>query len=840
MLRKHLFRFTLLFAMIVFVVDAALTACTSPPPRTEPVVITFVTYHVDHYLNLAEAFHEDNPGIEVQVRDLRDLTEDKSYQDLVTDLEFSRRLAESADVVPVGSFYRGINLYDGIRLGLLYDLRPFLAQDPVLESLFVPQAIEALTWQGALYGLPWSFYVPLMVYNKQLFDDAGVPYPMEDWTWDDFLSTAQALADRSKKQVGFVDAAPLINLMPLALIAQNGGRVIASTGAVPEAMLDDPVLVQSLEWYVDLSKVHDVMPVLSPYDLKMSEHICPGQVAMWSLDIRSSMTIHSFRESTCISGTIARWPRGKTYALPMIVDGYGISAGTRYAEAAWRWLAFLSQQKIPSGFTEWSTLRSELERETLAQDRGITQEAVDTVRAAVANAVPMQLEYDALRRSFLELPKVYDGEKSVRQILQEAAQAQAQAQASTSEPVVVATPEPSMPKAKTTIVFVPNRDRLGMFENPEVYEALADGFRRQNPDIQVEVRTFTGFMPDEDIARQSDVFLGKRWVPGGWPKENQYVVLVQDLGPLIDADPTFGLDDLPEVDFLLPPGYAESAVWGIPVSFDAVGIFYDKEEFQAAGVAEPGADWTWDDFRLTAAQLTSGEDESKQYGYVSRLDTLDLELFLLGRGFILPDDSPENSAQPGTMIEDQLPELKEALTWWVNLAQKDGSVAPIGSSEYILSQRRAAMWADLLGNLERRRHPVYILAKSESWHLGFAPMPRGEHAVAAVQYNIAYISTQAQDHKACWKWVRFLSEHLPPGSMTPARWSLLRSDVFKERVGAEMQAAYLQVAEFYGQGEAMIDRNALGSPFLLAFVQAIREGQSVDAALAEARRQVGQ
>lgn len=144
MLRRYLFRFTLLSAIIVLV-DAALTACTSPPPTVEPVVITFTTYRAEYYSDLAEAFHEENPDIEVQVRDLRDLTEDKSYQDLVTDLEFSRRLAESADVVPVGSFYRGINLYDGIRLGLLYDLRPLLDQDPALESLFITQAIEALT-----------------------------------------------------------------------------------------------------------------------------------------------------------------------------------------------------------------------------------------------------------------------------------------------------------------------------------------------------------------------------------------------------------------------------------------------------------------------------------------------------------------------------------------------------------------------------------------------------------------------------------------------------------------------------------------------------------------------
>ncbi len=834
MLRKHLFRFTLLFAMIVFVVDAALTACTSPPPRTEPVVITFVTYQVDHHRNLAEAFHEDNPGIEVQIRDMNDLTQDLSYEDF----EISRRIAEGADVVPIG--LNGVNLYDGIRLGLLRDLRPFLTQDPGLESLFIPQTIEALTWRNGLYGLPSSFTAPLMLYNKRIFDDAGAPYPAEDWTWDDFLTTAQKLTDAGKEQSGFVDMANFSYLVPLALIAQSSSEVISPVGAVPEAILDDPAVVEALAWYIALAKTHNIMPVFPIYGPEGAEMVSQGKAAMWALDMSLNVTI-SLSDFSGLAGTVgvARWPHDKTSVYPMLVSGYGISAGTSHPEASWRWLAFLSQQKLSSSYRDWSALHSEFERDTLAQDQNVTQEALDAMRVAVANAVPMQLECDALRRSFFELPKVYAGEKSVRQILREAAQAQA----TTPEPLVVATPVPPLPEAKTTIVFVPNRDRLGSFEDPKVYEALADGFRRQNPDIQVEVRTFTGAVSSGDIARQSDVFLGKRWVPWGWPKENQYVVLVQDLGPLIDADPTFGLDDLPEVDFLLPPGYAESAVWGIPVSFDAVGIFYDKEKFQAAGVAEPGADWTWDDFRLTAAQLTSGEDESKQYGYVSRWDTLDLELFLLGRGFILPDDSPENSAQPGTTIEDQLPELREALTWWINLAQKDGSMAPIEISltpDSILSQRRAALWADFLGNLERRRHPVYILAKSESWHLGFAPMPRGEHAVAAVQYNIAYISTQAQDRKACWKWVRFLSEHLPLGSMAPARWSLLRSDVFKERVGAEMQAAYLQVAEFYGQGEAMIDRNALGPSFLLAFVQAIKEGQSVDAALAEARRQVGQ
>lgn len=170
-------------------------------------------------------------------------------------------------------------------------------------------------------------------------------------------------------------------------------------------------------------------------------------------------------------------------------------------------------------FSEWSALRSEFESKTVAQERGITQAAVDAVRAALANVAPAQIEYGALKGVFVGLPEVYAGQKTVAQLLQETAQARARV--ATPAALAVSTPEPPATDAKTTIVFVPNRDRMGTFEEPTLYKALVDEFHRQNPDIQVQVRTFTGFMSDEDIARQSDVFLGRRRVPFEEPQENQ-------------------------------------------------------------------------------------------------------------------------------------------------------------------------------------------------------------------------------------------------------------------------------------------------------------------------------
>ncbi len=43
-----------------------------------------------------------------------------------------------------------------------------------------------------------------IVYNKKLFQEAGVAPPTPDWTWDDFRAAAKELTDPSKKQYGWL------------------------------------------------------------------------------------------------------------------------------------------------------------------------------------------------------------------------------------------------------------------------------------------------------------------------------------------------------------------------------------------------------------------------------------------------------------------------------------------------------------------------------------------------------------------------------------------------------------------------------------------------------------
>jgi multiple sugar transport system substrate-binding protein len=67
-------------------------------------------------------------------------------------------------------------------------------------------------------------------------------------------------------------------------------------------------------------------------------------------------------------------------------------------------------------------------------------------------------------------------------------------------------------------------------------------------------------------------------------------------------DPDFNWDDFFEGERAVAT--VEDRVLGIPALVDNLAIVYNKDMFQAAGLEEPGPDWTWDELRADAKALT--------------------------------------------------------------------------------------------------------------------------------------------------------------------------------------------------------------------------------------------
>jgi multiple sugar transport system permease protein len=91
-------------------------------------------------------------------------------------------------------------------MGLLEPLDAYLrtdiqagAPDAVDLSGFFPSTVAAFRYdgsrmgEGTLYGVPKDFTTVGFYYNKDLFRKAGVPFPEDDWTWDQFIAAARAI-----------------------------------------------------------------------------------------------------------------------------------------------------------------------------------------------------------------------------------------------------------------------------------------------------------------------------------------------------------------------------------------------------------------------------------------------------------------------------------------------------------------------------------------------------------------------------------------------------------------------------------------------------------------------
>ena len=67
---------------------------------------------------------------------------------------------------------------------------------------FYPAEQAAATVDGHVYGVPALVDNLAIVYNKALFDAAGLAYPSADWTWDRLRDRREGADRPAKKQFG--------------------------------------------------------------------------------------------------------------------------------------------------------------------------------------------------------------------------------------------------------------------------------------------------------------------------------------------------------------------------------------------------------------------------------------------------------------------------------------------------------------------------------------------------------------------------------------------------------------------------------------------------------------
>lgn len=319
-----------IFLLIILVF---MTGCRGQPSQQ---IVTFMIFgdpaERQAYLKLVEAFHADHPDIRVEV------THIPSAGDYRTKLATDFAAGTPADITLMN--YRRYAAFAANNL--LEPIGPYLKASSLIQPEdFYPMSMEAFTWQGEIMCLPQNISSLVVYYNQDLFDAAGLPYPPDEWHWDEFVATARELTrdfdgDGRIDQYGLGMEPSLYRLS--AFVWQNGGPLVDNEEAPNRLTLTRPPSLEALQWFVDLRQVHGVVPDrVEEASMDSESRFIAGTTAMF---FNSRRGVPTYREITAFTWDVAPLPQGKVEAGILHSDGYCLSATTQNKGAAWTFIEF--------------------------------------------------------------------------------------------------------------------------------------------------------------------------------------------------------------------------------------------------------------------------------------------------------------------------------------------------------------------------------------------------------------------------------------------------------------------------------------------------------------------
>lgn len=196
---------------VAFAAEEPLDVAAIGNPEEE-VTITYANFNAsgtqeETLAQMYEAFHEEYPNITVEIETI-------GYDDYFTQMQTRVAGGTAPDCFELNIE----NFAAYANKGVLADLTGMDV------SGYDATALQAFQVDGKQYGVPGNFSNVVLIYNKDLFDQAGLEYPTNDWTWDDALAAAEAIRALDENTFGIYQPLTFNEFFKVA--AQYGGSIL--------------------------------------------------------------------------------------------------------------------------------------------------------------------------------------------------------------------------------------------------------------------------------------------------------------------------------------------------------------------------------------------------------------------------------------------------------------------------------------------------------------------------------------------------------------------------------------------------------------------------------------
>ena len=323
----------------------------------------------------------------------------------------------------------------------------------------------------------------------------------------------------------------------------------------------------------------------------------------------------------------------------------------------------------------------------------------------------------------------------------------------------------------------------GAPEELAVWKQIVSDFEAANPQIKVSIEVadwdsywdklktlLAANTPPDLFAMDAPLFL-----------DYQSRGVLLNLQPYLDKNPDMLNGIYPQTlqAYKLADGY-----YGLPRDFQTIVLFYNKDMFDAAKVAYPTADWTWDDLRAAAKKLTTTVNGKQQFGFY--FDEWDMEpgwseaLWAYGGDIVSADHTKTLVGTPKSRKGWQ---LLHDMVFVDKSTPNSNTVTQYGSDLFqasIAAMTPIGHWAV----------PGY---NTSGFKYDVAPMPKGPAGQATSVNSAGFVVAKASKHpEEAFKFIQYVlsekgqSRLADLGFACPVLKSVAESPTFLQQKGSSL------------------------------------------------------
>lgn len=216
--------------------------------------------------------------------------------------------------------------------------------DRINPENYYKDIVELYQYDEKTYAVPKDYDTIALWYNKKMFDDAGIAYPDETWTWQTFADAAKKLTKEDGSQYGTAIPAIYNQDGYYNLIYDMGGYIVSEDKK--KSGWDDPKTMEAMNWLYD-----NVVTTSMPSQETMGETspdvlFCSGKIAM---TLQGSWMTASMRDNEFVSENcdVAVLPKAEDGTRKTIYNGLGWAAAAEgdNTENAWKLIEYFGSEE---------------------------------------------------------------------------------------------------------------------------------------------------------------------------------------------------------------------------------------------------------------------------------------------------------------------------------------------------------------------------------------------------------------------------------------------------------------------------------------------------------------